>query len=133
MSQSDQPVESYVRSSADHTAEAPPFSRVWRAAEQRRRRRRTGRRLLLSAAALPVAIFLVVVLVPVLSPREPAPESFDLSNPELVELARSLSEWTAPLDFLLEPPGGDLMGVDSSDAGLPMPTELPTLNAEEVL
>lgn len=123
-------LEALIRDARDRNAEAPPFSRVWRAALERRDRRRSRRRLALSAAALSAAVFLVVLLVPAPEGRGPAPE---LSTPDASELARALSEWQAPLDFLLEPPGGGLLGVDPRDTELRLPAHPLNLDFEEIL
>lgn len=85
----------------DLEASAPPFRRVWLAARERQEARASGaprRWLLRTAVALSAVVILVVVLVPASDPREPAPPF------EIEEQVQALSEWGAPLDFLLESP-----------------------------
>lgn len=110
----------------DHDADPPPFDRVWRAALARRDARRPRRRLAHAATALAAVAALVFVLMP-------APEPADELAPEALELARSLSEWQAPLDFLLEPPGGSLVGLDPSSPALDVLDELSLVEMEEII
>ena len=121
-------LESLLRDAHEPTAPVPPFSRVWHSAVEQQRRRRNRRRLLLAEAPLAAAAILAgvaVLLVPAPAPRGPAPE--------LSELALSLSEVEMPLDFLLEPPVGSLLGVEPPDLG-PVPSDRSTtLDFEEIL
>ncbi len=119
-------LDGFLRALGDREPDAPPFGRVWGAARERREARRSRRRLARAAVAVAAVAALVFVLMP-------APEPPGELAPEALELARSLSEWQAPLDFLLEPPGGGLFGFDPSSATLPVPAELPSTPIEEVL
>lgn len=123
-------LEFLLRGVRDQPVEAPPFRRVWGRALERRRARRPRRRAaravaLVSAAALVAIVWLVV------------PRSDPASGPgfdrEAEELARALSSLGGPLDFLLEPPGGHLVGLDPLEPALRVPTELSTVGIEEVL
>lgn len=133
MSKARQELDSLIRRSRGSAAGAPPFSRVWRAAVERQRQRRFRRRLLLASASLSAVVLLVVLLVLAPDSRGPAPRFSDAASSEAVELALSLSDWRAPLDFLLEPPGGGLLGFDLRAAELQIPYDLPTLGFEETL
>ena len=69
--------------------QVPPFSKVWRAAEQRNTAARRSYRIVASAAAVVAAI---IVGSSLQSPQEP--------YVELVDLLESTS-WSAPSDVLL--------------------------------
>lgn len=125
-------LDAILRRARDRHTEAPPFRTLWnRALELRRERRR--RRLVVSAAtAVSAAALLVVALLGWPRPDR-VPEPAAAFDPEVAELARSLSDWRAPLDFLLEPPGGHLFGFDPRRQMLRAPAELPDLDLQETL
>lgn len=122
-----------LRAMRERATDAPPFDRVWRAALERRETRRLRRRLVHATVALSAAALLVVVLMRTPSSRTTPPESVPAFDREASELAHSLSDWSGPLDFLLEPPGGHLFGLDPWSPALRVPAELPTLKFEEIL
>lgn len=105
--------------------QAPPFGKVWLAARERHEARPPGHRLLRTAVALSAAALLVVVLVSAPGLREPAPPL------EAEELAQALSEWEAPLDFLLDSPESEMFSPEIWPAD-PTPAEL-EISIEEIL
>lgn len=89
--------------------QAPPFGKVWLAARERLEIQAAGtprRWLLRAAVALSAAALVVVVLVSAPGLREPAPP-FE-SDKALSEQAQALSDWQAPLDFLLDSPESEM-------------------------
>lgn len=106
---------------------APPFARVWRGAQARLEARRSRRWVVRAAVTLPAATLLVALLVLAPGSREPVPEA------SAEELARRLSSWQTPLDFLLEPPGGDLFGYRAQPLGRALTLEPDAFEIEEIL
>jgi hypothetical protein len=109
--------------------QAPPFGKVWLAARQRLEHHAAGgsrRWLLPTAVALSAAVVLVVVLVSAPGLREPTPPF------EIEAQALAISEWEAPLDFLLEAPESEMFSPEiwPSAEG---PSNLPTLTDKEIL
>lgn len=116
-------IEALLREAREQNAEAPPFARVWGQAKERLETRRRRRWVLRAAVTLPAATLLVALLVVAPGSREPLPEA------SAEELARQLSSWRAPLDFLLEPPGGELLGYPAEPLGpvLAFETDIPEI------
>jgi hypothetical protein len=83
---------------------ARTFHRMWAAAQAEAGARSVPHRLLRWAVPVAVAVAATVFVV-----LRPPPEA-DLG--ELLVLAQELGEWEAPLDFLLERPGMELLEAD---------------------
>ncbi len=106
----------------DARGPVPPFRRLWSRAESASRPRRSLRGPALAVAAASVMAIVLVVLPLLSGGGGPAP----ITDP--MEIARSLSEWEAPLEFLLEVPGAGLYSSSLDDAELGF--ELPPLTFE---
>ncbi len=125
-------IERLFDAERERPVDAPPFERLWAAARRRRDVRRGRRRMLRAASVAAGAMALGAILL--WPPRPASPPDTDAGfDSETHELARTLSGWRGPLDFLLEPPGGHLFGLDPEASTLGLTTELSTVPIEEVL
>ncbi len=86
----------------EESAEPPPFPRMWRRAASGRRTVGPILRPALAAAAALAAVAVTVLLLRAAGPLGPAPPADPL------EMARALSAWEAPLDFLLAGPEDEI-------------------------
>ncbi|HEV8629063.1 MAG TPA: hypothetical protein VGV61_02015, partial [Thermoanaerobaculia bacterium] len=100
MSEHDNALRQQLRRALADEAPAPPFARVWAAAEAGAMARRPPRRrLLLVAMATPVVIVALVLLArPAGQPAKTTPAT-----------AAALVDWRPATDFLLATPGGELL------------------------
>ncbi len=110
---------------------APPFRRVWRAALERRDARRRRRRILRGVATLSAAALVIALLAGVPGLREAPPAAS--SEAHVRELARSLSNWSGPLDSVLEPRGERFLALDPESTAMRVPAYLSNLEIEEIL
>ena len=92
MNMSDQELANAIRQANSADSEAPPFGKVWSAAEQRYQRSRRRYSWLASAAAVVAAVIVVLNAGP------PA-----VNHGEYIEMAELLNStsWAAPSDVLL--------------------------------
>ena len=114
-----------MRAVRESAPQAPPFARVWRAAHERQQQRR-ARRPRVAGGVLLAAALVGLLLWSAPGGREPVPEL----SAEAYELAHALSTWEAPLDFLLEAPGGGLLGYQLDSSAL---LHITIPNTEETL
>ena len=84
---------------------APAFRKLWSAARARRNPRWRTRRLRYALAA--VALVAAVGAYAVTALRSSSPP--DPALLQVASLSRQLDEWEAPLDFLLETPGIEIL------------------------
>lgn len=120
---------SAMRSAHENAPQAPPFAEVWRAARERQEARRARRPRVVASVLLTATALVALLLVPALIREEPVAE---LSSHEY-ELAHALSNWEAPLDFLLEAPGGDLLGYRADTLGSTVLSDISFPDTEETL
>ncbi len=89
----------------EEATEPPPFRRVWEGAGRARGARGRLWRPALAAAVALAAVAVTGWLLRGAGPAAPTPAA------DPIELARALSTWEAPLDFLLVGPEEELYGV----------------------
>jgi hypothetical protein len=122
----DAELKARLKDAGQRTAEdAPPFAPMWsRALAHRRSRRRRGLRLRLSVAA-------ALLVVSTLLVHSQVRERIAFKKAKVV--AMEMSQWRAPLDFLLQTPGREWLEATPSLNLLPGIESDLSLPPEEVL
>ncbi len=104
---------------------APQFRALWNRAQELRRRRPAPRFRFAAAATVAAAALAALLFFALPRPEGPGVQAGETA------LARDLSSWSAPLDFLLLTPGLELWGAPT-DLGSALPGPEPD-TLEEIL
>lgn len=107
----------------------PAFAPMWQEAERTRAdRRRPRRRYSIAALAAAAASLMIAAgLIGIRGLNEPETTAAEL-DAQMSQMAASLSEWRAPLDFLLQTPGSEWLQTTPRLGGDSTPELLNVLN-----